>query len=299
MNLEDFPAGKVAVGREERSLKDRWILSRLQRATGEVVRSLDEYHFNDAAAAVYSFFWHEFCDWYLELAKPTLYGKETPEKRLASQQTLKEVLKGGLKLLHPFMPFVTEEIWQKLTNDGSSIMVSSFPAVDESLLDEDAEREMAMIMDVITSIRNIRGEMGIAPSKKLRVIISAPQEAEKAIAEAQQSNIINLAGLAELSIEGDREEPKGSATGVVGLMRIFVLLEGLINIAEEKARLEKELAKLDKDLAIVSKKLANRDFLAKAAEAVIRKEEEKHKALREKHVLLQAALKKFQIMEVE
>jgi valyl-tRNA synthetase len=299
MNLEDFPAAEAAVGREERSLKDRWILSRLQRATGEVVRSLEEYRFNDAAAAVYSFFWHEFCDWYLELAKPTLYGKETPEKRLASQQTLKEVFKGGLKLLHPFMPFVTEEIWQKLTNDGTSIMVSTFPAVDEALLDDDAEREMEMIMNVITSIRNIRGEMGIAPSKKLRVIISAPQDVEKAIVEAQQNDISNLAGLAELSIEGDREEPKGSATGVVGSMRIFVLLEGLINIAEEKARLEKELAKLDKDLAIVSKKLANRDFLAKAAEAVIRKEEEKHKALREKHVLLQAALKKFQIMEVE
>jgi len=299
MNLEDFPNAAAAIPREEKSLKDRWILSRLQRATGEVIRSLDEYRFNDAAAAVYSFFWHEFCDWYLELVKPKLYGKETPDGRLAAQQTLKEVLQGGLKLLHPFMPFVTEEIWQKLTNGGTSIMVSPFPSADESLMDERAEQEMGLIMDVITSIRNIRGEMGIAPSKKLRVVVSAPQETEKTVVVAAQSDIINLAGLTELSIEGDMEEPKGVATGVVGSMRIFVLLEGLINIAEEKARLEKEMAKLEKDLALVSRKLANRDFLEKAAEAVIRKEEEKYKALREKHVLLQAAFKKFQIMEVE
>ncbi len=299
MNLEDFPAEGVAAPRENLSLKERWILSRLQRATGEVIRSLDEYRFNDAAAAAYAFFWHELCDWYLELAKPALYSRETPEKRLAAQYTLKEVLKSGLKLLHPFMPFVTEEIWQKLTNDGTSIMVSAFPAVDEELLDEEGERRMGMIMDVITAIRNIRGEMGIAPSRKLRVIISAPREEEKTVAEAAQSDIFNLAGLAELSVEGEMEEPKGVATGVVGGMRIFVLLEGLINIAEEKARLEKEIAKLDKDLAQVSRKLANRDFLEKAAEAVIRKEEDKHRTLRDKHHLLKEALKKFQIMEVE
>lgn len=299
MNLEDYPAEGAAAGREEKSLKDRWILSRLQRTTAEVVRSLDEYRFNDAAAAVYSFFWHEFCDWYLELIKPTLYGKETPEERMAAQLTLKEVLKNGLKLLHPFMPFITEEIWQKLTQDGTSIMVSPFPSLDESQIDEVAEREMGLVMDVITSIRNIRGEMGIAPSKKLRVIISAPRVEEKTVIALAQGDIINLAGLAELAIEGDMEEPKGVATGVVGAMRIFVLLEGLINIAEEKARLEKEMAKLEKDLAIVARKLANRDFLEKAAEAVIRKEEEKYKALRDKNVLLKAAFKKFQIMEVE
>ncbi|ABC77822.1 valine--tRNA ligase [Syntrophus aciditrophicus] len=299
MNLEDYPAEGAAAGREEKSLKDRWILSRLQRTTAEVVRSLDEYRFNDAAAAVYSFFWHEFCDWYLELIKPTLYGKETPEERMAAQLTLKEVLKNGLKLLHPFMPFITEEIWQKLTQDGTSIMVSPFPSLDESQIDEVAEREMGLVMDVITSIRNIRGEMGIAPSKKLRVIISAPRVEEKTVIASAQGDIINLAGLAELAIEGDMEEPKGVATGVVGAMRIFVLLEGLINIAEEKARLEKEMAKLEKDLAIVARKLANRDFLEKAAEAVIRKEEEKYKALRDKNVLLKAAFKKFQIMEVE
>jgi len=299
MNLEDYPAEGAAAGREEKSLKDRWILSRLQRTTAEVVRSLDEYRFNDAAAAVYSFFWHEFCDWYLELIKPTLYGKETPEERMAAQLTLKEVLKNGLKLLHPFMPFITEEIWQKLTQDGTSIMVSPFPSLDESQIDEVAEREMGLVMDVITSIRNIRGEMGIAPSKKLRVIISAPRVEEKTVIASAQGDIVNLAGLEELAIKGDMEEPKGVATGVVGAMRIFVLLEGLINIAEEKARLEKEMAKLEKDLAIVARKLANRDFLEKAAEAVIRKEEEKYKALRDKNVLLKAAFKKFQIMEVE
>jgi valyl-tRNA synthetase len=297
MNLEDYPAEGSVVATAEKSLKDQWILSRLQKTAGEVVRSLSEYRFNDAAAAVYAFFWHELCDWYLELAKPALYGRETPERRLAAQATLKEVLQDGLKLLHPFMPFVTEEIWQKLSHDGTSIMVSTFPEADEGKIDDEAERQMGLVMDVITSIRNIRGEMGISPSRKLRTVLSAPQDGEKALMTAAQGDIINLAALAELEIQGDMEEPRGVATGVVGSMRVFVHLEGLINIAEEKARLEKEMAKLDKDLAQVSRKLANRDFLAKAAEAVIRKEEEKHKALREKHVLLKAAYKKFQTME--
>jgi len=297
MNLEDHPDEGSVAAAAEKSLKDKWILSRLQRTAGEVVRSLNEYRFNDAAAAVYSFFWHEFCDWYLELAKPALYGRETPEMHLATQTTLKEVLQGGLKLLHPFMPFVTEEIWQKLSHDGTSIMVSPFPKMDDGKIDDEAERQMGLVMDVITSIRNIRGEMGIAPSRKLRAVLSAPQDGEKALMTAAQGDIINLAALAELEIQGDMEEPRGVATGVVGSMRVFVHLEGLINIAEEKARLEKEMAKLDKDLAQVSRKLANRDFLAKAAEAVILKEEEKHKALREKHVLLKAAYKKFQTME--
>ncbi len=173
MNLEGFSA-EVPVRREDESIADRWILSRLNRTVAEVIRGLDEYRFNDASAAVYQFVWHEFCDWYLELAKPVLYGDKNAPARRAAQKTLRTVLTQSLKLLHPFMPFLTEEIWQTLVADGSSVMVSPFPETDEALTDPEAEGEMGIVMEVITRIRNIRGEMNVAPSLKLRVTLAAP-----------------------------------------------------------------------------------------------------------------------------
>ena len=175
MNLEDDSAQAV-VRREDESIADRWIKARLNRTVGEVIRGLDEYRFNDATAAVYQFVWHEFCDWYLELVKPVLYGKEDTTARRTAQKTLIDVLTASLKLLHPFMPFLTEEIWQTLVADGNSIMVSAFPETDEAMSDPDAEKEMGLIMDVITRIRNIRGEMNIAPSVKLKVTLAAPAD---------------------------------------------------------------------------------------------------------------------------
>jgi valyl-tRNA synthetase len=296
MNLEDYPREGVSVGRNEESLPDRWIRHQLNRTVNEVVKNLDEYRFNEATAAVYQFVWHEFCDWYLELIKPTLYGKGDPAQRQATQQTLFTVLKNSLKLLHPFMPFVTEEIWQTLIRDGSSIMVSEFPAVDDSFQDLLAEKQMRVVMNVVTSVRNIRGEMNTAPSKKLRAVVSAPEEELRAIITTGKDHIVNLANLEALDIGGKMEEPKDAATGVIGSIRVFVLLEGMMDVAGELARLEKEMARVTKDLTFVSKKLANRDFMAKASKTVIEKEEEKFRAVKEKHVVLDAALKKLREM---
>jgi valyl-tRNA synthetase len=155
---------------------------------------------------------------------------------------------------------------------------------------------MELIMDIITRIRNIRGEINLAPSKKLKVLVSAPNKALTAILEEGRDYIVNLANLEEITIGVNLEEPKGSAIGVVGSVRVYVFMEGLIDIASEKARLEKEMNKIAKDLSIVSKKLANRDFMAKAAEAIIKKEEDKYKDLRDKHVVLEAAIKKLEQM---
>jgi valyl-tRNA synthetase len=190
------------------------------------------------------------------------------------------------------MPFLTEEIWQTLVGDGKSIMISPFPKADDVAEAPEAEERMALVMNVITRIRNIRGEMGLAPSKKLRVIVSAPEAGAKAVVSSGSEYVMNLANLESLAIEGDMEEPKGAATGVIGNIRIFVLLEGAIDVASEKARLEKELAKVAKDLAGVSKKLANSDFLAKAAPEIVSKEEDKHRGLTEKQVVIEKALKK-------
>jgi valyl-tRNA synthetase len=291
MNLEDFSA--ALPGRpEDESIADRWILSRLNRTVAEVSRGLDEYRFNDASAAVYQFVWHEFCDWYLELAKPILYGKENPAGRRAAQKTLLDVLTQSLKLLHPFMPFLTEEIWQTLVADGSSVMVSAFPAADEACMDPEAEEEMGIVMEVITRIRNIRGEMNVAPSLKLRATLAAPGEALQSTLERGRVSIMNLAGLDALAITGETIEPKGAATAVAGPVRVYVFLAGVIDVAGEKSRLEKEIARIEKDLAVVSRKLANPDFLAKAAEAVVKKEQEKARGFGEKRAALEAALQR-------
>ena len=297
MNLEGYAAAdQTALGKADLSLPDRWILARLNKTIDEVIKGLDEYRFNEATGSIYQFIWHEFCDWYLELIKPVLYSRDQSVRRQAAQQTLLMTLQASLKLLHPFMPFLTEEIWQTVVADGASIMVSSYPEPDKGLEDEEAERRMGLIVDVITRIRNIRGEMNIAPSKKLKVIISVSDEALAAVLNEGRDYIINLGNLETLTVGVNLEEPPGAAIGVVGAARVFVLMEGMIDIAGEKARLEKEMTKIAKDLIVVSKKLANRDFIAKAAEAVVKKEEQKYQELREKHNVLEAAVKKLEAL---
>ncbi|MBP7764637.1 MAG: valine--tRNA ligase [Deltaproteobacteria bacterium] len=275
------------------SLPDKWIKAKLNEAIADVTRSLDEYRFNDAAAAIYNFIWHEYCDWYLEVSKPALYGRVGPEQKQAAQRTLREVFGALLQLLHPFMPFVTEELWQALTgSDEHSIMVSRFPMVREDWNEKEAEKEMEMLMDIITAVRNIRGEMRIPPSHKLTVLVSAGDEANRQAVERGKDYIVNLANCESLTVDVSLAEPKGVATGVVGAMRIFVPLAGLVDIAGEKARLEKEIAKVSKDLEQSSRKLSNRDFRAKAAPEVIAKEEAKLREFQEKFTALEGALKK-------
>ncbi len=291
MNLEDYDAASP-VPEGDLSLADRWMKSRLNRAVAEVVSGLDEYRFNDAAAALYQFVWHEFCDWYLELAKPALYGKVEPAKRRAAQETLYCTLKTSLKLLHPFMPFLTEEIWQALIADGKSVMNSEFPAFDSVLDDPLAEGRMELVKEVITRIRNIRGEMAIAPSLKLRVRLTAPAREFRETLEEGRSYIAGLANLQDLAISGEMAEPKGVATAIAGQVRIYVFLAGTIDIEGEKGRLAKEMAKVEKDLAVVEKKLANPDFLAKAAAEVVSREQDKLRDFEEKRSALAAALRK-------
>lgn len=290
-NLEDFDeSAPVSVSD---SLPDKWIKTKLNKAIEDITLGLNEYRFNDASAAVYRFIWHELCDWYLELSKPVFYGKASPEERQAAQRTLREVYEIMLQLLHPFMPFLSEELWQTLKgSDEQSIMVSKFPAVNTQWEDKAAESEMEMIMEIITSIRNIRGEMRIAPSQKLKVLISAADELNKKIIEKNNSYIVNLANLESLAAEMNMTEPKGVATAVAGATKIFVPLAGAVDISGEKARLEKELGKVSKDLEQCSKKLANRDFCAKAAPEIIQKEQEKLKDFQKKFNTLEGALKK-------
>jgi valyl-tRNA synthetase len=257
------------------SLADRWILSRLSRVTGEMRQALDAYRFNDAAAALYGFVWHEFCDWYLEAIKPALQGKLDEGARNASRAVLWRVLHDTLILLHPFIPFVTEEIWHKLPGADGSIMRAQFPADHPAAggggPDPEAEDRMGLLIEVISAVRNVRGEMGIAPGMALEAVIHATDAGARSTIETHRDTIINLARLKSLSVSAAPERPKASATAVARGVTIYVRLEGIIDFAKEIERLEKELGKIDKELASVAKKLDNQDFLAKAPAEVVAK----------------------------
>ncbi|MCK4468170.1 MAG: class I tRNA ligase family protein, partial [Desulfobacterales bacterium] len=278
------------------SLPDKWILSRLNCVTVNVSEAIDSYRFNDAAGALYRFVWHEFCDWYLEAIKPSLYGKLGEDRRQTTMSVLWFVLRDTLILLHPFIPFVTEEIWHKLPGTHGSIMKASFPLDRPDAAnyrrDNDAESKMELITGIITGIRNIRGEMNITPSLLLDVSVQSQDEKTQETLNQHRDIIINLAGLKTLSIELPGERPKAAATGVVETATIYVLLEGIIDFAKEINRLKKEIGKLTNELTAVSRKLSNEDFLNKAPGDVIEKVKEKQRILLEKQRKLEVNMDK-------
>ncbi|MBN1830307.1 MAG: valine--tRNA ligase [Deltaproteobacteria bacterium] len=297
MNCNDVLEDRSGIGEGGYSLADRWIMDELNKTVGAVTTALDEYRFNEAAAALYQFTWHEFCDWYLEMIKPVLYGGSESRGRKAAQKTLCKVLDAVLRLLHPFMPFVTEEIWQKLKGREKPIIVSDFPRCQEELTDSDASEEVAFLKEIITCIRNIRGVMGINPSKKLPVTLQVNDVKLRRLIDDENGYIIDLANLGELSISEGVVESKNSATSVVGSIKIYVHLEGLIDVAAERARLEKTQQKIEKDLEAASKKLRNSAFLGKASPDVIEKERDKHNSLMKQMSIICESLLKLKELE--
>ena len=283
------------------ALPDRWILSRLSRVTRMVAEALDGYRFNDAAAEIYNFVWHQFCDWYLEAIKPVLYEKEGRQKKENTLGVLWRVMHDTLILLHPFMPFVTEEIWHKLPGTRESIMKAVFPAdrkdSTEISQDDTAESEMNLLIELISAIRNIRGEMNIAPSLNLAAMVQTRETDIQNTLEQHQDIIINLAKLNEFGVNASTERPKSSATAVVGGATLFVPLEGIIDFGKEARRLEKEMNKLDKELSAVSKKLGNENFLNKAPQDVVDQVKAKHAGFQEKYQKLASNLKRIKELD--
>ena len=283
------------------SLPDRWILSRLSRTTEAVAEALDSYRFNDAAAEIYNFVWHEFCDWYLEAIKPALYEKEGPQKKTTALGVLWRVMHDTLILLHPFMPFVTEEIWHKMPGTEGSIMKAAFPADGQNhpdiRIENEAESEMNLVIEIISAVRNIRGEMNISPSAELRATVQTMDSKIKTIIERHREIVINLARLKAFSVNEGTARPKSSATAVVGGATLFVPLEGIIDFGEEAQRLAKEINKLGKELAGLSKKLENENFLTKAPRDVVEQVRAKHSDLQEKQQKLTSHLKRLKEIE--
>jgi valyl-tRNA synthetase len=272
-------------------LADRWLLSRLQGVIAATRRALEEYRFNDAANELYQFFWHEFCDWYLEIAKLRLSDAES--RRVTTQAVLLHVFETILRLMHPFIPFLTEELWQQLPQTGETIVKASYPEPTEKWVSQEAEQKMAFVMQVVTSIRNIRNAFKIPNTARITVSIKASTNYQKLLSDSSLY-IKNLSGISEMIISEDIQRPDRSATTVLEDVDIYVPLEGLINIDVERTRLARDLRKIQEDLARLEEKLARIDFLEKAPEEVIEKEQMKHRGLKEREEKLVVALESLQ-----
>ena len=281
------PAG-VRESTLQLTLADRWILSRFANATKGVTRNLKTYRFAEAAQAIYHFAWNEFCDWYLEMAKPrwALADKGddmTPQERVdlrTARWVSWKVLEGILRLLHPFMPFVTEELWQAIPHDGETLALASWPKAKKSWFDAGVEREVAFLQDVVVAVRNLRVEQKIAPGKSVPVVVRGTPE-QLDLLERLQSQLLPLARIESLTLARDGSRPAVAASALVEGAEVFLPLAGLIDLDEERARLAREAEKLLTDLEGVKRKLRNQDFLDKAKPEVVEKEKNRLAALEE------------------
>lgn len=261
------------------TLADKWILSRLQDTVKDVTGLLERFELGEAGRAIYDFIWSEVCDWYIEIAKPRLYNKEAAAERATAQHVLATVLVSAMKLLHPYMPFITEEIYQCLPHEAESIMISKWPVADESLVDSEAERGMNAIMDSIKAIRNMRAEVNANPGKKIPAIMLVSEDLREVVAH-NDSYIKLLGGIDNLELRPlNGEKPENAMAAVVTGIEVYLPLAGLIDVEKETQRLSKELAAMEKDLQRAGGKLNNAGFLAKAPEDVIAKERAKYEEL--------------------
>jgi len=265
----------------EKSVADKWILTRLNETIENVTRLADKYEFGEVGRVLYNFIWDDFCDWYIEMAKLPLYGEDEAAKK-TTRSILAYVLDNTMRLLHPFMPFVTEEIWQSLPHEGESITVANWPTVKTELSDEKAASDMRLLVDIIRSVRNIRAEVNTPMSKQIKLQIKAKDESVLSQLETNRSYLERFCNPSELTIATDIQSDEKAMSAVVTGAELILPLEGLINIEEEVKRLEKELVKLDKEVERVQKKLGNEGFIKKAPEKVIEEERAKEKDYIEK-----------------
>lgn len=276
MNAEGEDCGADG-GETELSLADRWILSRLNATSAETRRHIEQYRFDLAAKGLYDFVWGDYCDWYLELCKPVLNSDDASaaEKR-GTRQTLVGVLESILRLCHPFMPFITEEIWQRVAPlagiAGDSISLQAYPQSDAKLIEESVESDMAWVQEFILGLRRIRAEMDISPGKPLPVLLENSREADREKVSRYRRFLDSLGRIESLeSLGGDEQAPE-SAVALVGNLRVCVPMAGLIDKNSELARLDRNIAKLEKGVEILTRKLSNEGFIAKAPAAVVDKE---------------------------
>ena len=293
MNVGDLTADQVDIT-GEKTLADKWILTRLNQTIGKVTELFEKFEFGEAGRLLYRFIWDDFCDWYIEMSKETLAGDDEAAK-LTTRSILVYVLDNTLRLLHPIMPFVTEEIWQSVPHVGESLVVATYPTVHPEQMDEKAAEEMEFLMDFIRSVRTVRNEMNTPLSKPINIIAKVSDAAHYAILKENESYIARFSNPEEFVYGEDVEAPSEAVTSVITGAEIYLPLAGLINIEDEIARLEKEAEKLQQEVDRVEKKLSNEKFVAKAPAAVVEAERAKgadYQAQREAVLERIATLKK-------
>ncbi|MCW9024939.1 MAG: class I tRNA ligase family protein, partial [Gammaproteobacteria bacterium] len=286
MNTEDHDCGTGKNADIELSAADRWILSRLQETEAQIKDAIETYRFDHMAQSIYEFTWNEYCDWYLELTKPVLMSDQSSDAaKRGTRRTLIQVLETLLRLAHPLMPFITEEIWQKVgplagvdkhnRPSTETIMLQPYPVADESLIDPQSVTEIEWVKTFILGVRKIRSSMDIKPGKPLPVLLQNGTEADQLLLRANQSYLESLAKIESIQwLEADQNAPE-SATALVGEMKLLIPMAGLIDKDAELKRLNKEIEKLEKEIARVEGKLNNENFISKAPETVVEKERAK------------------------
>ena len=293
MNVGDLTVDQVDIT-GEKTLADKWILTRLNQTIGKVTELFEKFEFGEAGRLLYRFIWDDFCDWYIEMSKETLAGDDEAAK-LTTRSILVYVLDNTLRLLHPIMPFVTEEIWQSVPHVGESLVVATYPTVHPEQMDEKAAEEMEFLMDFIRSVRTVRNEMNTPLSKPINIIAKVSDAAHYAVLKENESYIARFSNPEEFVYGEDVEAPSDAVTSVITGAEIYLPLAGLINIEDEIARLEKEAEKLQQEVDRVEKKLSNEKFVAKAPAAVVEAERAKgadYQAQREAVLERIATLKK-------
>jgi valyl-tRNA synthetase len=293
--------------KEKLGLPEKWILSRFYSMLGALNKALDSYRFNDAAGILYEFIWHEFCDWYLELIKPVLValpdgetgkGQSTPAFSRAgrearnTQVVLYKVLEKTLRCLHPFMPFITEEIWQKLQiasgkSQIASIMIQPWPHLQKQMIDRDSEQKMRRAIDVITAIRNLKSQMKIPQRQKVDVIAVSKDKKVRSSLEETSQYMVNLAKISNFNVQSTSLAHKKGVSAIIGRIQIFMELEGIVDIAAETARLNKEIGALGLDIKSKEARLKNKEFLQRAPQEIIKKEKESLSFSKEKLLILE------------
>ncbi|WP_321328150.1 valine--tRNA ligase [uncultured Ilyobacter sp.] len=293
MNLEGFDIKSVEKDELKLELVDRWIFSKFNKTAKDVATKLDRNNLDEAAKSVYEFLRGDFCDWYVEMAKVRLYNAEDEVSKKTAQYVLWTILESSLRLLHPFMPFLTEEIWQKLGAEGKTIMLESFPLCQEELVDEEAEKAFEYIQTVISSVRNIRAEIGISPAKPVNMIVRTSDELELKALQDNRGFLVNLAKLETLEVGENLEKPKQAGFRVAKNSELYVPLTGLLDSEAEIKKINAQMEKIQKDLDKITGKLSNEKFTSKAPAHIIEREKRIQKEYQDKIDKLQENLKNF------
>ncbi|WP_100011959.1 valine--tRNA ligase [Lentibacillus sediminis] len=288
MNMEGFTYQDIDLT-GEKTLADKWILTRLNETIEQVTRNTNKYEFGEAGRHLYNFIWDELCDWYIEMAKLPLYGEDEARKN-TTRSVLAYVFDRTMRMLHPYMPYITEEIWQQLPHEGSSITVAAWPEVENSFHDEAASAEMKRLVSIIKSVRNIRAEVDTPMSKQIKLLIQAENAEVVQELEANRDYLERFCNPSELTIALDVDVPEKAMSAVVTGAEVYLPLEGLIDIGKEVERLENELEKWNKEVTRAEKKLANEGFVSKAPQAVVDEEKNKLQDYREKQAKVKARL---------